>query len=402
MNKRLLVRGSLRTLNRYRLRSFFMGLGIVVGVAALVVMRSVGSGAQQDMLAKIERLFSAGSIWIVNSSAAMQGGIQKLGQLSLEDVAALGDEIEEIIDVSPILSTGGIEVSSPLANRTSLVIGTTEREEYVGERSVVSGEFFTAAEVRSSARVALIGLTAAEALFGDEDPVGQQIQIAGAPFRIKGVLERFGADPHGMDRDDEIHVPITTLMRRIVNMDTISRVKVLVSSTEVVEPTVDRIVDVLRARHGLSDDTPDDFALYTPTQVQELVKEANRVVTVYLPATAGVALVVAALVIANIMLLSVRERIPEIGLRKALGATDRQISGQFLLEGLVVALISALLGVGLGAAALETLGHMSGTGARMTPDSAMLGFVAAMVVGVSAAFFPARQAARQEPVDALR
>ena len=258
MNKRLLLRGSLRTLNRYRLRSFFMGLGVVVGVAALVVMRSIGSGAQQDMLAKIERLFSAGSIWIVNSSAAMQGGVQKLGQLSLEDVAVLEDEIEEIIDVSPILSTGGIEVRSPLANRSSLVIGTTEREESVGERSVVSGEFFTAAEVRSSARVALIGLTAAEALFGDEDPVGQQIQIAGAPFRIKGVLERFGADPHGLDRDDEIHVPITTLMRRIVNMDSISRVKILVSSTEVVEPTVDRITDVLRARHGLSDDAHDD------------------------------------------------------------------------------------------------------------------------------------------------
>jgi putative ABC transport system permease protein len=379
-----------------------MGLGIVVGVAALVVMRSIGTGAQQDMLAKIERLFSAGSIWVVNSSAAMHGGVQKLGQLSLEDVAALEDEIEEIIDVSPILSTGGIEVRSALANRTSLVIGTTEREEYVGDRGVVAGEFFTAAEVRSSARVALIGLTAAEALFGDDDPVGQQVQIAGAPFRIKGVLERFGADPHGMDRDDEIHIPITTLMRRVVNVDTISRVKVLVSSTEAVEPTVDRIADVLRARHGLSDDTPDDFAMYTPTQVQERVKEANRVVTVYLPATAGIALIVAALVIANIMLISVRERIPEIGLRKAVGATDRQISGQFLLEGLTVTLISAALGTGLAAAVLGALGHMSGGGASMTADSAILGFLAALVVGASAAFFPARQAARQEPVDALR
>jgi putative ABC transport system permease protein len=379
-----------------------MGLGIVVGVAALVVMRSIGTGAQQDMLAKIERLFSAGSIWVVNSSAAMQGGVQKLGQLSLEDVAALEDEIEEIIDVSPILSTGGIEVRSALANRTSLVIGTTEREEYVGDRGVVAGEFFTAAEVRSSARVALIGLTAAEALFGDDDPVGQQVQIAGAPFRIKGVLERFGADPHGMDRDDEIHIPITTLMRRVVNVETISRVKVLVSSTEAVEPNVDRIADVLRARHGLSDDTPDDFAMYTPTQVQERVKEANRVVTVYLPATAGIALIVAALVIANIMLISVRERIPEIGLRKAVGATDRQISGQFLLEGLTVTLISAALGTGLAAAVLGALGHMSGGGASMTADSAILGFLAALVVGASAAFFPARQAARQEPVDALR
>jgi putative ABC transport system permease protein len=379
-----------------------MGLGIVVGVAALVVMRSIGTGAQQDMLAKIERLFSAGSIWVVNSSAAMHGGVQKLGQLSLEDVAALEDEIEEIIDVSPILSTGGIEMRSALANRTSLVIGTTEREEYVGDRGVVAGEFFTAAEVRSSARVALIGLTAAEALFGDDDPVGQQVQIAGAPFRIKGVLERFGADPHGMDRDDEIHIPITTLMRRVVNVDTISRVKVLVSSTEAVEPTVDRIADVLRARHGLSDDTPDDFAMYTPTQVQERVKEANRVVTVYLPATAGIALIVAALVIANIMLISVRERIPEIGLRKAVGATDRQISGQFLLEGLTVTLISAALGTGLAAAVLGALGHMSGGGASMTADSAILGFLAALVVGASAAFFPARQAARQEPVDALQ
>jgi putative ABC transport system permease protein len=379
-----------------------MGLGIMVGVAALVVTRSIGTGAQQDMLAKIERLFSAGSIWVVNSSAAMHGGVQKLGQLSLEDVAALEDEIEEIIDVSPILSTGGIEVRSPLANRTSLVIGTTEREEYVGDRGVVAGEFFTAAEVRSSARVALIGLTAAEALFGADDPVGQQVQIAGAPFRIKGVLERFGADPHGMDRDDEIHIPITTLMRRVVNVETISRVKVLVSSTEAVEPNVDRIADVLRARHGLSDDTPDDFAMYTPTQVQERVKEANRVVTVYLPATAGIALIVAALVIANIMLISVRERIPEIGLRKAVGATDRQISGQFLLEGLTVTLISAALGTGLAAAVLGALGHMSGGGASMTADSAILGFLAALVVGASAAFFPARQAARQEPVDALR
>jgi putative ABC transport system permease protein len=379
-----------------------MGLGIMVGVAALVVTRSIGTGAQQDMLAKIERLFSAGSIWVVNSSAAMHGGVQKLGQLSLEDVAALEDEIEEIIDVSPILSTGGIEVRSALANRTSLVIGTTEREEYVGDRGVVAGEFFTAAEVRSSARVALIGLTAAEALFGDDDPVGQQVQIAGAPFRIKGVLERFGADPHGMDRDDEIHIPITTLMRRVVNVETISRVKVLVSSTEAVEPNVDRIADVLRARHGLSDDTPDDFAMYTPTQVQERVKEANRVVTVYLPATAGIALIVAALVIANIMLISVRERIPEIGLRKAVGATDRQISGQFLLEGLTVTLISAALGTGLAAAVLGALGHMSGGGASMTADSAILGFLAALVVGASAAFFPARQAARQEPVDALR
>jgi ABC-type antimicrobial peptide transport system permease subunit len=379
-----------------------MGLGIIVGVAALVVMRSIGSGAQQEMLDKIERMFSAGSIMIVNSSAAMQGGIQKLGKLDLEDVAAIEQEIETVVDASPILATSGLEARVGDRNRNLLVIGTSEREEFVDGRGVISGDFISAGDVRSSARVALIGLTAAEALFGDEDPIGQQIQVDGSPFRIKGVLERYGADPHGMDRDDEIHVPVTTLMRRMINTDTISRAKILVSSTEKVDETVDRIAELLRSRHSLSDDTPDDFAIYTPTQVQEKVREANRVLTVYLPATAGVALLVAAIVIANIMLIGVRERIPEIGLRKAVGATDREIGRQFLFEGLVVTSVSAGLGVGLGAAVLAALGRLTSASATVTPDSILLGIVAALVVGLIAAIAPARQAARQEPVDALR
>jgi hypothetical protein len=206
----------------------------------------------------------------------------------------------------------------------------------VWDRGVREGEYFSEADVRSSARVALLGHKAADQLFDGEDPIGKQIQIGGAPFRVKGILEHHGFDPHGFDRDDEVHVPISTMMRRVVNVDTIGAAKLLIERPDQVDETADEIADLLYARHGLADGEPEDFSIYTPTQVQQAVKEANRVLTVYLPATAGIALLVAAIVIANIMLIGVRERIGEIGLRKAVGATDRQIGGQFLLESVAV------------------------------------------------------------------
>ncbi|MGB6992507.1 MAG: FtsX-like permease family protein, partial [Thermoanaerobaculia bacterium] len=160
--------------------------------------------------------------------------------------------------------------------------------------------------------------------------------------------------------------------------------------------------DILRARHRLADNELDDFSIYTPTQVQALVREANRVLTVYLPATAGIALLVAAIVIANIMLISVRERIGEIGLRKAVGATDRQIGGQFLLESLAITMVSGGLGVALGAGILLAIARTVSPELQIATDSVLLGLLAALVVGVLAGYLPARQAALQEPVDALR
>jgi len=401
MNKRLLLAGSMRIFARYKLRSFFMGLGIVIGVAALVVMRSVGTGAEKDMLAKIERMFSGSSIIIVNGGGAMHGGRREPGKLTIEDLEAIDDELEQVVDWDPTLAVGGREVQYGDRSRSLLIIGHSERAASVWGRGVREGEFLSEADVRSTARVALIGEVAAEALFGDEDPVGRKIRIGGAPFRVKGVLEPYGVDPHGMDRDDEIHVPITTMMRRVLNRDTIGTVKLLVSRVEEVDDTVEAIAVILQERHGLAVDEPDDFSLFTPTQVQQVVQEANRVLTLYLPATAGIALLVAAIVIANLMLIGVRERIAEIGLRKAVGATDRQIGGQFLLESLAITAISGALGVVLGVVVLRGLSHAMGP-TRVAPDAIVFGLAAAVAVGVLAGFLPARRAARQEPVDALR
>jgi putative ABC transport system permease protein len=191
-------------------------------------------------------------------------------------------------------------------------------------------------------------------------------------------------------------------MRRLLNVDIIGSAKVIVSSAAEVDETADRIAEILQVRHGLAVDESDDFSIYTPTQVQKSVKEANRVLTVYLPATAGIALFVAAIVIANIMLIGVRERIAEIGLRKAVGATNRQIGWQFLLESLAVSVISGTIGVGIGAGILIAIARTMNPETRITPDSIILGLVAALVVGILAGFLPARHAALQEPVDALR
>jgi putative ABC transport system permease protein len=400
MNKRLLLAGSVRILTRYKLRSFFMSLGIVVGVAALVVMRSMGSSAQEDMLNKIEKMFSAGSILLVNNANASRHGGFELGDLKIEDVEALVDQLPQVTDWDPMVLTTG-EVRYRGRNRTQVLLGHSERAEFVWNRGVVNGDYFSKSDVRTAARVALIGSKTAKELFGDEDPIGKKIQFGNVPLKVKGVLEDQGFDPHGRDRDDEILVPFTTLMQRLSKRTTLNSAKLIVASPEEAEATVDELIEILRARHRLADNEEDDFAIYTATAVQRMVRDANRVLTVYLPATAGIALLVAAIVIANIMLIGVRERIPEIGLRKAVGATDRQIGGQFLLETLAVTVVSGVVGVGLGAAVLFGLGHINPT-AKIAPDAIVMGFGAALVVGLLAGFLPARQAARQEPVDALR
>jgi putative ABC transport system permease protein len=402
MNKRLLLASSVRILTRYKLKSFLMSLGIVIGVAALVVMRSMGSGAEQDMLNKIERMFSAASIIVVNSGGAMRSGLRDPGKLTVDDLEAIDDELEQVIDWDPSIAIGSREVLYEDRNRSLMIVGHSERAESVWGRGVIEGEFFSEADVRSAARVALIGTKTAEALFGTEDPVGKQIRIGTSPFRVIGVLEEHGIDPHGLDKDDEVHVPISTMMRRLLNRDTIGSAKLLVSSVEEVDETVERIAEILVVRHGLANDEPEDFSLYTPSQVQESVRQASRVLTVYLPATAGIALLMAAVVIANIMLIGVRERVAEIGLRKAVGATSQQISGQFLLESLAVTAISGTIGVAVGAGILTLVAKTVSPETRIAPDSIVLGLAAALVIGLLAGFLPARQAALLEPVDSLR
>jgi len=222
------------------------------------------------------------------------------------------------------------------------------------------------------------------------------------PLTIKGILELQGIDTHGADKDDEIHVPVTTLMRRLMNVDHVFAGRIVLDDPSRVESAAEQINTIMRKRHSLADSEPPDFVVLTPALVQDIVSNANRVLLQYLPAAAGVALLVAAIVIANIMLIAVKERVPEIGVRKAVGAEDGQINFQFLTETVVVSLTSGLLGAGIGIVAAVGYGSVSGVPMVVTIGSLSLGLAAAVIVGVVAGFLPAKQASGLNPVNALR
>lgn len=403
MNTKLLFAGSARMMVRYKLRTFFMAIGIVVGVTALVFMRAMGVGAEQAMMATVNKTFTTATINVVAGGGHMgprAGG--PVTSLTVADFDAIESQVGGVVMTGAMQWFPGQDIRYQGETRQMSIYGYTDQTEAVWLRGVMDGEYFTSEDVESAARVAVIGSRAAQALFGDEDPIGKQIQAGSVPLRIKGVLQLQGIDTHGADKDDEIHVPVTTLMRRLMNVDHVFAGRIIIEDPKNVETAAEDIKALMRERHSLSEGEPDDVVVITPKLVQDIVSNANRVLGRYLPAAAGVALLVAAIVIANIMLIAVKERVPEIGIRKAVGADSRQINFQFLTETVVVALTAGVLGVGLGIIAAVVYGKLSEAPMVVTIGSLALGLGAAVLVGIFAGVMPARQASAMDPVNALR
>ncbi|MDJ0838862.1 MAG: ABC transporter permease [Acidobacteriota bacterium] len=389
--------GSIRMMWRYKLRTFLMSIGVVVGVAVLVVIRSYGAGMEANIMNKMKQFFDATNIMVTTGFSA--DGPRTT--LKLEDLEAVQAACPEIEAWDPSL------MRRKTAQYRSeyhpvLVRGHSEHAELVWERGVTGGRSLDASDVKASARVALLGYKTADILFGDDDPLDQSIQLDGVPYRVIGILEPKGSDPHGEDRDDEIHVPISTMMRRIANVDYINFAKLRVTEAKYVEDVAERVEAVLRQQHALADGEDNDFSLFTPMLIKKMVARANKVFSLYLPLVAAIALLVAAIVIANIMLMAVKERIPEIGLRKAVGATDGQVSRQFLMEAFMVTLVSGLAGIVLGLGVLAVISARVDVPMPVSATAVGLGLAAAVVVGILAGIWPSRHAARMDPVAALR
>jgi putative ABC transport system permease protein len=323
--------------------------------------------------------------------------------LTYDDVEAVEDQMDQVIASSPRFGGAESEISYQGINRQAAVFGHTEKAEFVWNRGVTEGRFFSTGDITKSARVALVGYRLAELLFGtNSDPVGEEILIGSSPFRIIGVLEAAGIDPHGEDRDEDVFVPITTAMRRLNNTEYIGVAKLVVSNHEQVDEDADQISEILRDQHNIATGEQEDFAIYTSKFAGRMILKANRVLNVYMVVAAAVVLLVAAIVIASIMLVVVRERVAEIGLRKALGATENNISFQFLAEAVVVSLISGVLGIGLGLTVAGLVSTHIDMPVIVTTNSVVLGLAAAVMVGIAAGIAPARRAARLDPVEALR
>jgi putative ABC transport system permease protein len=397
-----LVKQSLRMMTRSKLRSGFMMLGSFVGVAALTLVVSVGEGANRKMLATVRQLFGGSSILIFSRGGLMIGGPRgESGRLTLDDMKAVAEEIPgiEVWDAQQGL---GAPVRYEDAGTTARILGQTERSERVWNRGVTRGEYFDAAAVAGSARVALLGETVVRDLFRGEDPLGAEILVGSVRFRVIGILERFGTDAHGMDRDNEVVVPLSTAMRRVLNVDTIRGAKLLVKDPADVEPVSHEVARILRERHGLTTGQPDDFMIRTALQAQKMVGQVQRVLFLFLPLVAAVSLLAGCVVAASLMLASVNERVGEIGLRRAVGARPEDIQFQFLLETAVTALGGGALGLLLGFFGAQWVARRMALGDVLSWRAIVLGLLAAAVTGLLAGVAPARRAARLQPADALR
>jgi putative ABC transport system permease protein len=398
-----LLAHSLRAMARFRLRSSFMMLGSLIGVAALTLTISVGQAAERKILTTVRQLFGASSIMVSSGGGLILSAPRGEGaRLTLDDVEALAREIPaiEVWDPQQVMPEASVRRGNTTA--VARVLGQSERSERVSNRGVSRGEYFDAAAVAGSARVALIGETVARELFGEEDPLGAEILVGPVSLRVVGILEPLGTDAHGMDRDDEVVVPISTAMRRLMNVDTLRGVKLLVRSPSEVEATAREVTRLLRERHGLAAGQPDDFGVMTAVQAQKMVARVQRVLFLFLPLVAGVSLLTCGVVSASLMLASVNERVAEIGLRRAVGARPADIRVQFLLESAVTTLGGGLLGVAIGCVLGEAAAGRLHLGSVLSWQAILLGVVLSAVTGLGGGVVPARRAARLRPVDALR
>ena len=397
-----LIAHSVGVMARYRLRSATVMLGSLVGVTALTLVVSLGQGMEAKVLKTVGPMLGDSSILIISGGSRIMGSPRAgASRLTIDELTALAAELGDIDSWDPQQ-----EVSSVVRYRettaTVRVLGQSERGERVWARTVTRGQYFDAAAVSTSARVAVIGDTVARNLFGDSEPLDAEIRIGAVPFRVIGVLEPFGNDMHGMDRDDEIVVPISTLMRRLTNVDTVSAARLVVNDPGREEEIASEIGRILRARHALASDEPDDFRIVTTVEVRDTVAFIRRVLRLYVPLAAAVVLLVAGIVAATLMLSSVNERVGEIGLRRATGARPEDIRLQFATETAVSVLTGGLGGLLLGYAAARFAATRLQLGVAFSWKAVLIGLVGSAIAGLLAGVLPARRAARLQPAHALR
>jgi putative ABC transport system permease protein len=282
------------------------------------------------------------------------------------------------------------------------VSGFSANADYVWNRSVIDGRYISARDVDRAARIALIGTKLKEALFADADAIGEEIMIGTVPFEVVGILDPLGIDPHGDDRDMDVYVPISTAQRRLVNTDIVGNGKLVVANADNVEQDAEELAGLLRDRFEIAQGQPDTFRIYTSKFAGKAAAKAKRMLGVYVMVAAVVVLLVAAVVISSIMLIVVRERIAEIGLRKALGATQRSIAAQFLCESTMVSLIAGVAGIGLGLGVASFIAQRYEIPMNLTLFAVALAVLASVSVGILSGIIPARRAASLDPVKALQ
>ena len=402
------IRIALRALRVNKLRSALTMLGIIIGVGAVIAMVGVGAGAQARVAEQIQSLGS--NLIIVLSGSTTAGGIRG-GQgsrltITEDDSAAIAREIAAVQGSAPAMR-GSAQVVYGNLNWSTGIQGVTADYAEVREWGVVTGRFVTPEDLAGASKVALLGQTTVQNLFGDSDPLGQIIRIKKVPFTVVGVLDRKGQNSWGQDQDDVVIIPLSTAKKKVLgvsqaNARSVGSISIKILPGENMVEAEAQIRELLRQRHRLQPYQEDDFTVRNLSEVLQTQEESSKVMTYLLLAIASVSLLVGGIGIMNIMLVSVTERTREIGLRMAVGARGRDILTQFLVEAVTLSLIGGLIGIATGLGTSYAISQLAEWRVAISPESIAMAFGFAAAVGVFFGFYPARKAARLDPIDALR
>ncbi len=403
-----LLRVAMRALAVNKLRSLLTMLGIIIGVAAVIVMIAVGAGAQQRVEEEIRSLGS--NLLLILSGSRTTGGVRTgFGSnltISEDDTAAIAREIPQTQSAAVLRGTAQVVWGNQ--NWSTVIYGTTQDYIEIRQWEIAAGRSYDATDHAGATKVCLIGQTVARQLFGGADPVGQVIRIRRVPFTVVGVLEAKGQSMMGSDQDDIILMPMSTARKRVLGASNLAKQRsvgaiwVKVAEGYDMKAAEDQVRALLRQRHRLQAGQDDDFSLRNLEEIAATQEASSRVLALLLAAVASVSLVVGGIGIMNIMLVSVTERTREIGLRMAVGARTRDILGQFLVEAVTLSLIGGLVGIAIGVATAVGIAEFAGWRIVLSPESVILAVAFAFAIGVFFGFYPARKAARLNPVEALR
>lgn len=404
MNFFNLLKIALRALNRNKLRAVLTMLGIIIGIAAVICMLAIGQGSKDSIKAQISEMGS--NMIMIHPGNMQRGGVRQssddMQTLKIADYETLRDRTAYLSAVSPVVSSAGQLVVGN-NNWPSSIYGVTPEYLDIRKLSVEDGEMFTEADIKSAAKVCVVGKTVVDNLFPNgENPIGKVVRFGKIPFTIIGVLKSKGTNSMGMDQDDVVIAPYTTVMKRILAVDYLGQIYASALSEELTTEATDEITDLLRSNHRLTGDEEDNFSIRSQQELSEMMNSTSDMMTVLLTCIAFISLLVGGIGIMNMMYVSVTERTREIGLRMSIGARGIDILLQFLIEAIIISVTGGLIGVIVGCVATWLVTMLAGWPTSILASSIILSFAVCTVTGIFFGWVPAMKASNLDPIEAIR
>lgn len=399
-----LIKVAYRSLSKNKLRTFLTMLGIIIGVASVIAMLAIGEGSKQNIKASISSL-GTNSLMII-PGAITQGGVRleagSSQNLKKEDAEAIRLRCDHVMYVSPVVQKGS-QIIAASQNWHTVVFGVYNDYFRIRNLTIENGNSFSESDNRAAAKVCIVGQTIVTNLFGENRiPIGETIRINRIPFKIIGVLGKKGQNAFGMDQDDVIIAPFSTVQKRMLSTTNLNMITASAQSEELIDQAKHEITELLRERHKLTPADDDDFTVRTQSDISNIFGSVSKVLGILLASIASISLLVGGIGIMNIMLVSVTERTREIGIRLAVGAKSKDILLQFMIESIFISFLGGFIGIAFGVFISTMVGRFGGWPVTVTPFSILLSFLFSAIIGVFFGWYPARKAANLNPIEALR